>query len=438
MTEVNQNESSWVALISQERYDTLEISQKLAPIFEQKKINLQSKSVVVKPSFVFPINNKEHLLPINTNNTLVAAVCKVCVERGAKMVYIVESETILIARYSFDTVEIAKELKKLPKNIQKKIQLVPLDETYREKIAPERPFIPNFRMSYPKIVKDADVFISLPKLKCNMFAEITLSAKNNIGLIPRKERLMHHGPDLHELIADLWQIRPPDFIITDAILAGEGQGPQMATSHPTNLLLMSNNGLAIDSVSCKLMGFDPNNIRHLVLLQDHHYGTLDLTQIQIENVALINERIHQFRRPDIDLANLSPNIHFYGGQCCESGCKPFIRGILEAWGLVEGWDSMGELNIIIGKDLQLTPNQLKKLNKKRTIVYGNCVKQYKKYGYFYSGCPPDYLFAGGWIILNLRMKFPRWAKETSFPKFLKNFILSYLVRLTGKKFKQIP
>jgi len=111
---------------------------------------------------------------------------------------------------------------------------------------------------------------------------------------------------------------------------------------------------------------------------------------------------------------------------------------LEAWGLVEGWDSMGELNIIIGKDLQLTPDQLKKLNKKRTIVYGDCVKQYKKYGHFYSGCPPDYLFAGGWIILNLHMKFPRWAKETSIPKFLKNFIMSYLARLTGKKFKRIP
>ncbi|MCP4763782.1 MAG: DUF362 domain-containing protein [archaeon] len=428
---------SWVHLISQNKYEMNEIFDELEKIFIKEKIDVKNKTVILKPSFVFPLNNKEHLIPINTNNAVIVAVCKILGKNGAKKIFIAESETILVSRYSFDMVDIKKDLKELSKETRKKIKFCYLDESYKISVTPENPAIPGIKFDYPKIVKDVDLFISLPKVKCNMFAQITLSAKNNMGLISTKNRLKHHADDLHEMISDLYQIRPPELLIVDAISAGEGQGPQMATPYPTNILIVGNNGPAVDSVSCELMGFNPHEIRHLSILESKNFGTLDLNKIRIENRELIEQQKHIFIRPTKDLSNLSPNIKVFKGECCESGCEAFIRGILEAWGLYFGWESIGELNIIMGKNLEISKEDLKKLKRSKTIVYGDCVEKYKKYGLYKSGCPPVYLIAAGYIQLIIRTKLPAWVKYSSVLKLYKNLFLFSISRLTGRKYKTI-
>ncbi len=430
-------EKPWVHLISQEKYDMAEIKAKLDDVFNIENIQVNQKTVLLKPSFVFPLSDKKQLIPINTNNTLITAVCMILGERGARKIYIAESETILVSRYAFDILEIEKDVKKLPKAVQEKIVFCYLDESYKEKTTPENPSIPDITFNYPKIVKDVDLFITLPKLKCNIFSGITLSAKNNIGLISTSNRLQHHSNDLHEMISDLWQIRPPEYIITDAIFAGEGQGPQMATPYPTNLLLFGNNGPAVDSISCELMGYDPSEIRHLAILHEKNYGPLDFNEIRIENKELIKEKKHIFERPVVSLENVSPNIKVFKGECCESGCDPFVRSIFEAWGPYFGWDSLGEINIIMGKDVHVPEEELRKFRKRKTLVYGDCAGKYKDHGHFIHGCPPQYMTAGSLMSIRLGIRPLAWVKHTNFLKLLKGIILFYISRLTGKKYRTV-
>ncbi len=253
-------DAPWVHLIDQNRYDLSEIAQKLHSVFDAEKIDVSEKKVFLKVSFVFPVRDAERTKMIITNPLLIAATCEVLAKRGATKIFIGDGETFGSTRYAFEMVEIKKAIKQIPGDIQGKIIYAYLDEYHKEWVTPQNPVISGIKLDYPRIVKDVDIFISMPKLKCNVFAEITLSVKNGMGMIKTSTRWAYHNEKLHGMIADIYQIRPPDYVITDAVFAGEGQGPMQASAYPTNLILFGNNGCAVDAILCKLMGYRSNNL----------------------------------------------------------------------------------------------------------------------------------------------------------------------------------
>jgi hypothetical protein len=333
-------------------------------------------------------------------------------------------------------VEIRKALKQLPKPAWKKIVFAYIDELYKEWVTPENPFTPTVSIDYPKLLEEIDIFISMPKLKVNIFADITLSVKNGMGLVKSSTRLKYHGEMLHEFIADIYQIRPPDFVITDAIIAGEGQGPMEVTPYPLNLIICGNNGLAVDSVCCHLMDINPYTIRHLQLLHESGYGPLDLEEMRVETLETLDSHVHQFMRPDRNLSDLAPNVHIYAGEACAHGCPAFIRGGLDAYGFNKGWENLGEIHILVGKNIRLTPEQLKQLPHNATVVYGDCAKDYKKYGRFLPGCAPDYLKAYLLYMFTPLGKSPT-SSHMEYRTLLSSYLKHYFAALSGKKFKKM-
>ncbi len=429
----------WVHLISQDKYEVAQIAEKLRPLFLQEKVPVQDKNVLLKVSFVFPVKIPERVKHINTNPLLIAAVCQVLDSLGAKHVFIADAETLGPARYGFWAAEMKKALKQIPKATRKKVILAYLDEVKKDWVTPANPCIPGIKLDFPRVVRDVDVFISMPKLKCNIFAGITLSAKNGIGLIKTGTRWKYHSDNLHDLIADIYQVRPPDYVLTDAIIAGEGQGPSECTPHACNLLLFGNNGLAVDSVCCNLMGYDPLEIKHLKLLYERGYGPVDLAQIRLENGQLLEERRTKFTRPDRRIDQITPNIHCYEGKSCESGCPAFMKAILDGYGRNRGWESLGELFVIMGKDPKIPPEDLEKIkkDKKRVIVFGNCAKAYKNYGQYYSGCVPNYLMAMLTLQWRSRLGWNPWLGYLHYVYYIMNHGFHWLALLTGKKFKDL-
>ena len=201
-----------VTIIPQENYNSLEISEKIGDYFDNRKYNFVDKSVLIKPSFVFPINDAIKTIAINTNVNLVASIVNALSERGVKCIYIAENKTLGTARYAFARVGIKKAVKGI-----KNVKMCYLDEKKREKVVVEDPFIKDHVIKYPKLLVDGsiDYFISVPKLKGNLYADVTLSVKNNLGLISKKERLKHHDISLHDHLSDITLIRQPDIIIPD-------------------------------------------------------------------------------------------------------------------------------------------------------------------------------------------------------------------------------
>lgn len=417
-----------VTIIPQENYDKSEIASKIGIYFDQAGYNFKEKTVLIKPSFVFAIGDAERTLSTNTNVGLVSGVAQALSIRGASKILIAEDRTIGPARYAFYMINIKKTV-----NGIKNVKMCYLDEKKKVKVAVNNPFIPNHIIKYPKLLIDdtVDFFISLPKLKANIFADITLSIKNNLGLISKKERLKFHDDRLHMHLADIALIRQPDLIITDAIVSGEGQGPYETTNVYTNMLVVGTNCLAVDVICCYLMDQNPSEIEHLKILHERGIGPLNINDIDIKNKNYLDTKKKKFKMPDINL-EMSPSIKVYlGKKSCQAGCLGMIRTFLDGYSKKQGWDSLGELNLILGENIEIPKNELDKLNKKHTIVYGDCAKAYKKYGIYFKGCPPDYVKA----LLKISLK-SSLGKSPWFEYFSPwNYVKAWMVHILQKIFR---
>lgn len=380
-----------VSVIPQVGYYTNQITLKILDYIDNELgYDFKGKTVLIKPSFVLPVDDVALTIAVDTHNSVTAGVAKAISMRGAKKILIAEHRTIGPARYAFYT----RKIKKAVKGINN-VKMCYLDEKKRTLVKVKDPFISGHTIKYPKLLLDntVDFFVSLPKLKTNIFAGITLSVKNNFGLISKKERLKHHGLDIHGNLADLELIRQPDLIIADAIIAGEAQGPEQPTPYKSEMLVVSRNCLACDTICCYLMGQDPHSIEHLEMLYQRGIGPLDINEIEVKNKDYLEAKKKTFIMPDSTL-EMTPMMKAYIGnkKACQGGCLGMIRGILDTYGLVKGWYSLGKLNIILGDGLELSSEDIVKLKneKKRNIIYGDCAKRYKKLGTFFKGCPPDY------------------------------------------------
>ena len=99
------------------------------------------------------------------------------------------------------------------------------------------------RMALPASVLNADLVVSMPKLKTHHWAGMTCSMKNLFGVVPGavygwpKNLLHQHGID--DSIVDLVATVRPGLTIVDGIVGMEGDGPIMGTPRGFGVLAMS-------------------------------------------------------------------------------------------------------------------------------------------------------------------------------------------------------
>lgn len=124
----------------------------------------------------------------------------------------------------------------------------------------------------PSSVLEADLIVSLPKLKTHHWAGMTAAMKNFYGVIPGikygwpKNVLHHHG--IPQTVCDINATLPRTATIIDAIDCMEGDGPIMGTSKHMGLLLIGTNLTAVDATAARVMGLAPERIEYLALAAD--------------------------------------------------------------------------------------------------------------------------------------------------------------------------
>lgn len=127
-----------------------------------------------------------------------------------------------------------------------------------------------------------DCFVSVPVLKVHAMTTITLSMKNLWGCYPDTMRCLHHGDLAHKLTL-LTKVINPKLVVVDGIYGLDGHGPMFGTPKKLDLLLSSNNPVVADALGTRLMGFDPQDIDHIVLAEREELGTTDLTQVNLND-----------------------------------------------------------------------------------------------------------------------------------------------------------
>jgi uncharacterized protein (DUF362 family) len=175
--------------------------------------------------------------------------------------------------------------------------------------------------TFSKSLYDADVYISIPKLKTHHKAGVTLNLKGLVGSITEKNQLVHwrigipetggdEYPDhdsllaaqkakvlkrgahpgndtIWRMVADLYKAilkkERKYFSVIDGIIAGEGKGPFCPHSKNANVLIAGNNLLAVDIVSTRLMGINPIKIRYI-----SHF--LEANMISFDDIIIVSHK----------------------------------------------------------------------------------------------------------------------------------------------------
>jgi uncharacterized protein (DUF362 family) len=120
----------------------------------------------------------------------------------------------------------------------------------------------------PHTVLASDFIVSMPKVKTHHWTGVTLSMKNMFGIVPGSRygwpKNVLHWAGIHESILDICATVRPHFVIADAIVAMEGDGPLNGTESRLNTLVLSDDPVAADSYCTKLLGFPSHRSRHVV------------------------------------------------------------------------------------------------------------------------------------------------------------------------------
>ena len=119
----------------------------------------------------------------------------------------------------------------------------------------------------PRAITDADVVISMPKMKTHHWAGVTLSLKNCFGCVPGRvygwPKNALHWAGLEQSILDVAAAVRPDYAIVDGIVGMEGNGPISGTPVAANVLVFGDDPVATDVVGARVMGFDPEKVAYL-------------------------------------------------------------------------------------------------------------------------------------------------------------------------------
>jgi len=136
---------------------------------------------------------------------------------------------------------------------------------------------------FPQAVVEADLVVSLPKMKTHHWVGVTASMKNLYGTIPGckygwPKNVLHYS-GIPETVFDINASLPRAIAIVDGIDCMEGDGPIMGTAKHMGLVLVGMCPAAVDATVCRLMELDPYAVPYLALAADR-LGPIDDRLIQ--------------------------------------------------------------------------------------------------------------------------------------------------------------
>lgn len=175
------------------------------------------------------------------------------------------------------------------------VDCIPFEKTEREHYEVKNPLDLKEFVS-TDLIKKADLIINIPKIKTHGQCLLTCCIKNMFGTILLGNKAKTHAqfPTLDRFssaLADIYSVSNPQLTVIDGILCQEGKGPSQGDVVELNLILAGYDGVALDTLVCKIVGFDPKEVLYLIKAEEKGLGTSDLT-----NIDLLGEKVETVRR----------------------------------------------------------------------------------------------------------------------------------------------
>ena len=221
-------------------------------------LDLHDKSVLLKPNLVDYLPGNA----INTHPVLVVAAAECFRRLGANSVVIAEGPG-----HQRDTELVLSEsgFAELLRRQGLRFADLNRDDLVRVKLRANYTDLKHLWL--PKTVLEADFVVSMPKVKTHHWSGVTLSMKNMFGIVPGAKygwpKNLLHWKGIQESILDICATVPIHFVIADAIVAMEGNGPLNGTPRPLRSVVLADDPVAADATCARLMGFNPARIAHI-------------------------------------------------------------------------------------------------------------------------------------------------------------------------------
>jgi uncharacterized protein (DUF362 family) len=254
---------SQVAILTAENYGK-PLRNTIQRGIEMFHLDVRGKRILLKPNLVeFDPNGV-----INTHPAVVEATVDAFKTLGAREVVIAEgpghrrdNEYLLGASGLYDVLR-EHHIRYVDLNTDN-VRLTPLKSGYTRLN----------QLYLPETLFNADLLVSMPKLKTHHWAGVTLSMKNMFGVVPGSvygwPKNALHWAGIEASIVDINSSLPlPHFAIVDGVVGMEGNGPLQGQAKNSGVLLFGSDLVAVDATAARLMKIEPHKVKYLVTAGD--------------------------------------------------------------------------------------------------------------------------------------------------------------------------
>lgn len=171
-----------------------------------------------------------------------------------------------------------------------------------EKAGSELFTVRGFSFNIARPVLDAEMIVSIPKVKTHVLTLLTGAVKNMYGCVPGLQKTaLHkqypHPSDFHALLAAIYTCVPPTLAVADGIVGMDGDGPTAGRPRPLGFLAASCDAAALDATLARRLGLDLRAIGHLNEIQALNLGETRADWIDVILTGPIPELTPAFQSP---------------------------------------------------------------------------------------------------------------------------------------------
>ena len=234
-----------------------------------------------------------------------------------------------------------------------------------------------------RLVQEADVIVSLPKMKTHDQTGITCSIKKLKGLLSDKYKKKSHQEGLFDGVIDLLSAVKPKLAVVDAIYCQEGLGPIFGKPVEMDLIVAGKDLVAVDAICGLIMGFQPEEVLLTKNGAERGLGTYKLEEIDVLGVPLEKVRRRFLRAEEDNPVKVEGFNLIFGGVTC-TGCRNTVMSALVDMRNADQLMYLPGVTVVTG-DPEIPPF----IPADSIVTVGKCAPKWKRGKRHVKGCPPN-------------------------------------------------
>jgi uncharacterized protein (DUF362 family) len=234
-----------------------------------------------------------------------------------------------------------------------------------------------------ELTQQADVIISVPKLKTHDQTEMTCAIKNLKGLLTDRWKKEMHQQGLFEGVVDLLAAVKPKLAVVDAIVCQEGIGPVFGKPVEMNLVLAGKDLVATDSVCAQLIGYEPTDTLLTVNAAARGLGKMEMDRVRVAGVPLASVQRRFLRAIEDDPVHVEDFSLIHGDVSC-TGCRNTVMSALVDMRNADQLMYLPGITVLTGEAAPPEGTVMENI-----VTVGKCIPKGSRSERHVAGCPPN-------------------------------------------------